>query len=125
MQIPGIGLAATHTAGAGACDNAQPVRPAPSRLVRAAQEFEAQMMKELLQPVSGDGALFSEESSGSGPGGILGEFAGEALGQALSRDGGFGIARRIVGQLDHSGNQNSIGKVTTKCTGNTVLGTAE
>ena len=45
-----------------------------------------------------------------GSGGALGEFASEALGQALSQRGGFGIADRIVKELSHSGNRNESGK---------------
>ncbi len=83
--------------------------PSP-RLVRAAHEFEGQMMKELLKPMtSGDaltGAEDSDSDSGAGSGGALGEFASEALGKALSERGGFGIADRIVRELSHSGNQH-------------------
>ncbi len=75
------------------------------RLVRAAHEFEAQMMKELLKPMSSSSGLTGDESdSSSGSGGALGEFAQEALGRALSERGGFGIASSIVRQLSHSGN---------------------
>ncbi len=72
------------------------------RLVRAAQEFEAQMMKELLKPMTGQDALTGEETEAGGDAGAtgaLGEFASEALGQAISRHGGFGIADRIVQDL--------------------------
>lgn len=70
------------------------------RLAKAAHEFEAQMMKELVRPVIGD------EDNESGSGGALTEFAGEALGQSLSRAGGFGIADRIV---------SSISRIETGC----------
>src|SRR5271167_4520239 len=76
------------------------------RLVRAAHEFEAQVMKELLKPMSAGNALTGEdEDSGmdSGSGGALGEFASEALGRALSQQGGFGLASHIVQDLSHSG----------------------
>ena len=84
------------------------------RLVRAAQEFEAQMMKELLKPMTGQDALTGETSrrGDSGATGALGEFASEALGQALSRHGGFGIADRIVHELSRSGHASAHGKVT-------------
>ena len=63
------------------------------RLVRAAHEFEAQMMKELLKPMTdADGLDGRGRRLGFGSGGALGEFASEALGQALSEQGGFGIA---------------------------------
>jgi Rod binding domain-containing protein len=75
------------------------------RLVKAAHEFEAQMMKELLKPMTGgDDALGEENDMGSG--GILGEFGSEALGQALSEHGGLGIASNIVRSLTHSGNSS-------------------
>ncbi len=99
----------------------------PPRLVRAAQEFEGMMMKELLKPMTASGGWTAGDQDGddSGPGSALGEFAGEALGQAISRQGGFGIANRIVAQLSHSDNGLKAGKVTEKMHGNTVMGAAE
>ena len=92
---------------------------ASPRLVRAAQEFEGQMMKELLKPMTdGDGLTGTDDDSDSGAGseGALGEFASQALGQSLSQHGGFGMANRIVHELSHSGhqpgNQVESGKVT-------------
>jgi Rod binding domain-containing protein len=80
----------------------QPV-PASSpqpRLVQAAHEFEAQMMKELLRPLTRvedhDG-----DDSDVGSGGALADFAVEALGQSLSTRGGLGIATSIVHSLSH------------------------
>jgi Rod binding domain-containing protein len=96
-----------------------PAQPAPTpspRLVHAAHEFEGQMMKELLKPMTdGDpltGADDAGSDSGAGSGGALSEFGSEALGQALSQRGGFGIANSIVRQLSHSGNQAGTAKVT-------------
>jgi Rod binding domain-containing protein len=88
--------------------------PSP-RLVRAAHEFEGQMMKELLKPMTNGDALTGTEEdsdSGAGSGGALGEFASEALGQSLSERGGFGIADRIIKELSHTGNRHESGKVT-------------
>jgi Rod binding domain-containing protein len=99
--------------------NGVEVRPESAvspRLVRAAQEFEAQMMKELLKPMTGKDALTgetAEEGGDSGATGALGEFASEALGQALSRNGGFGIADRIVHELSRSGHASAYGKAAT------------
>jgi hypothetical protein len=72
------------------------------RLVKAAHEFEAQLMKEILKPMAADGALFSETGDADSCG-ILGEFAAEALGRALSEHGGLGIGNSIVRSLSHSG----------------------
>ncbi|MGA9585400.1 MAG: hypothetical protein WBQ95_08745 [Terracidiphilus sp.] len=71
----------------------------PPRLVRAAHEFEAQLMKELLKPMT-NGATLDGDDQGSG--GVLADFATEALGQALSQHGGLGIATNIL----HSLSQN-------------------
>ena len=67
-------------------------------LVQAAHEFEAQMMKELIRPITS----CDEGDDQIGSGGPLSEFAGEALGQALSRAGGFGIADRIMASLSQT-----------------------
>ena len=88
--------------------------PSP-RLVRAAHEFEAQMMKELLEPLASSGSsLEGEESeeSASGSAGALGTFASEALGQAISAAGGLGIADRILKTLSYSGISSEGGKGT-------------
>ncbi|MGH9562848.1 MAG: hypothetical protein ACRD3S_15455 [Terracidiphilus sp.] len=80
----------------------------------AAHEFEGQMMKELLKPMTAGDALTGADDdtdSGAGSGGALSEFASETLGQALSKRGGFGIANRIIGELSHTGNQDGNGKV--------------
>ncbi len=83
------------------------------RLVRAAQEFEAQMMKELLKPMTSDSALTGEDAdSEAGSGGALCEFASESLGRALSAGGGFGIAHRLIADLSHSGNRSTTAPVT-------------
>ena len=80
--------------------------PSP-RLVSAAHEFEAAMMKELIAPLQpGHDLLGGENEEGSAS--ALGSFAGEALGKAISEHGGLGIAKSILHQLDresnHSGN---------------------
>jgi Rod binding domain-containing protein len=116
----------TSTADAGGAIQSGSLQTPQPRLVRAAHEFEAQMMKELLKPMtSGDGLTGEEEDSGSGTGGALGEFASEALGRALSERGGLGIANAIVGDLSHSGNKSEGGKVTGKLHGDAVMKTFE
>jgi Rod binding domain-containing protein len=66
-------------------------------------------MKELMAPltrgasvpgVGGSGCGDDDQESGSA--GALGEFAAEALGQALSAAGGFGIANQILGEIGHA-----------------------
>jgi Rod binding domain-containing protein len=71
------------------------------RLVQAAHEFEAQLMKELLKPMmNGTGPDGEEADPGSG--GALADFATDALGQALSKHGGLGIATNIIHSLSRS-----------------------
>src|SRR4051794_33094151 len=85
------------------------------RLIRAAHEFEGQMLKELLKPLTATDGLTgagSGDDSEDSAGGILGEFASEALGKALSEHGGFGIADRILGQLAASGHHSGASGVT-------------
>jgi Rod binding domain-containing protein len=93
------------------------------RLVRAAHEFEAQMVKELLKPLTaGDGLTGSDGDSGST--GAVGDYAGEALGRALSEAGGFGIASRIISQVSgnsQSGNQPLVAPVTANLSVDTAV----
>ena len=77
-----------------------------ARLTNAAHEFEGQMMKELLKPMTSSDPLTGEEDS-EGSAGALGEFAAEALGKALSEQGGLGIAKKIVADLTHFGNKRA------------------
>lgn len=72
------------------------------RLVKASHEFEAQMMKELLKPLSSNaGFMGSDDDADTGSSAALGEYATEALGQALSNQGGLGISHRILQDLSH------------------------
>jgi Rod binding domain-containing protein len=96
------------------------IAPQP-RLVHAAHEFEAQMMQELLKPMTRGNGLDGEEGAASGSGSTLSEFASEALGKALSERGGFGIAKSIIHQLSHSGNGPVTARVTKNSSSNTVV----
>lgn len=105
MQMAGIGVGISSRGMQGG--------PSP-QLVRAAHEFEGQMMKELLKPMTaGDGLTGTDDDNDSAEGSssALGEFASETLGQALSERGGFGIATSIVRELSQAGNQHKNGKV--------------
>lgn len=73
-----------------------------AKLARSAHEFEASLMAELLKPLQGGDALTGEDSDGggAGSGGALAGFASESLARAISEKGGFGIADRILHQLE-------------------------
>jgi Rod binding domain-containing protein len=112
--VSGIAAAAM---GPGAAASA----PMPSpRLVRAAHEFEVQMMKELLRPMTESGSLTGDVDECGGAG-TLGEFASESLAGALSASGGLGIAGRILSEVSRSGNSSKnssvIEKRNTDCAG--------
>ena len=115
-----IGAATSVTSHASSAVTPQP------RLVKAAHEFEAQMMQELLKPMTGGNGLDGEDSdTSSGSGGALGAFATEAFGRGLSEHGGFGIANGIVRQLTPKGNTSVTAHVTGDLHGNTVMRTHE
>ena len=106
LQIPGVSQPAASSATSPASSPGSPT-PQP-RLVKAAHEFEAAMMKELMAPLEpGHDSLDGGEDA-DGSVSALGSFAGEALGKAISEHGGFGIAKSIIRQLtaigNHSGN---------------------
>ena len=96
---------------------ATPITPQPAtvnsepRLIRAAREFEGQMLKELLKPLTATDGLTGGASDGNSNG-VLSEFASEALGRALSDRGAFGIADRILHQFSGSGNPAGSDAVT-------------
>jgi Rod binding domain-containing protein len=121
MQLGSIHLDAAKGAAAGPASS----MPSP-KLVSAAHEFEAQMMKELLEPMTGKDALTGEDADSGGDAGAtgaLGEFASQALGQALSRAGGFGMANRIIQDLSHIGNKSGTGKVSGDLHSNSAIKT--
>jgi len=114
MQVEVIGAGGTH--------GQEATAPSP-RLVRAAHEFEAQMMNELLKPMTGEDSLTGDDESqdsglvsGSGSDGTLADFASEALGQALSNRGGFGIADKIIRELTPAAGPKVTPEVGSKVT---------
>ena len=86
--------------------------PTPQpRLVKAAHEFEAQMMKELLKPMT-ESASMTGDKDDEGSTGALGSYASESLARSLSDHGGLGIANQIIRDLSHSSNRKVTGAVT-------------
>lgn len=72
------------------------------RLISAAHEFEACLMKEFLKPLQQD-SLFADEGDmtdddAGGSAGTLMSYGAEVMAKAISEHGGFGIAQKI---LDH------------------------
>ena len=75
------------------------------RVAKAAQEFEASLMKELLRPLQQQNGVFGGEQESEGSNDALSSFASDALAGAISSHGGFGIARQIV---EHLGSAKTI-----------------
>jgi Rod binding domain-containing protein len=74
------------------------------KLEHSAHEFEASLMAELLKPLEeSDGLTGQASEDAAGSSGALAGFAAESLARAISERGGFGIADRILHQLEHSG----------------------
>jgi Rod binding domain-containing protein len=92
LESQGVGL---QNASAAAGQTRDP------RLERSAHEFEASLMAELLKPLQEGDGLTGEEG-GAGSGGALAGFASQSLARAISERGGFGIAGRILHQLESS-----------------------
>jgi peptidoglycan hydrolase FlgJ len=114
-QLNGLtpGLSPLGTS-AGAAQLAGPV-PQP-RLVKAAHEFEAAMMKELMTPLEPGHDQLGGDGDDTGSSSALSSFAGEALGKALSEHGGFGIATKIIHQLTAGSNHSGKSPVPRKST---------
>jgi Rod binding domain-containing protein len=95
LESQGVGL--QHTSAA-----AGQIRD--PRLERSAHEFEASLMAELLKPLQEGDGLTGEDNDegGAGSGGALAGFASQSLARAISERGGFGIADRILHQLELS-----------------------
>lgn len=81
---------------------------ASPQLVKAANDFEANFLGELLKPMRenplfGDGSGLGGDSLGSdGPGGAMGtigNLASEAFAQAIAKQGGLGIAKQVLAEL--------------------------
>lgn len=97
MQLHAMQGMATMGAQGSAAGAAKP----SARLVKAAHEFEGQLMEQLLKPMTDSDGLTGDSVSGSA--GALGSFAAAALGRALSAEGGLGLADHIIRSLTPHG----------------------
>jgi peptidoglycan hydrolase FlgJ len=80
-------------------------RQKQTKLVDAAQQFEASMLQELLKPMHGqqDGWGDTEEKDTASD--TISGFGAEAMAKAISKRGGFGIAKQVISQVnrEHDG----------------------
>src|SRR5271170_7746733 len=80
-----------------------------AKLVDAAQQFEATMLQELLKPLQhGQDSWGGEENGDDGSGSdTITSFGTEAMAKAMSKGGGFGIAKQIISKVTLEHQQNS------------------
>ena len=71
-----------------------------AKLVDAAQQFEASMLQELLKPMQhGQDSWGGEVKSDDSASDTISSFGTEAIPKAISKGGGFGIAKQIVAKV--------------------------
>ena len=71
-----------------------------TKLVDAAQQFEAMMLQELLKPMRGGADSWGgEEKSEDSASETISSFGSEAFAKAISKGGGFGIAKQVISQV--------------------------
>jgi flagellar protein FlgJ len=83
-------------------------RAKQARLVDAAQQFEATMLQELLKPLQhGKSGWCDDEKSDDSSTDSISSFGTEAVAKAISKGGGFGIAKQIVSKVTMEHQRNS------------------
>jgi flagellar protein FlgJ len=83
-------------------------RQKQAKLVDAAQQFEAMMLQELLKPMQhGQSGWGEEEKNDDSASDTMSSFGTESIAKAISKGGGFGIARRVVRQVTQERQQHS------------------
>lgn len=85
-----------------------------AKLVDAAQQFEATMLQELLKPMqhgqdSWGGEMKSDDDASTD---AISSFGTEAMAKAISKGGGFGIAKQIVSKVTLEHQQHSEKKIS-------------
>lgn len=79
-----------------------------AKLSDAAQEFEATMLQELLKPMQhGQDSWGGDEKSDDTTFDTMSSFGAETMAKAISKGGGFGIARQVVLQITSQHEQRS------------------
>ena len=83
-------------------------RQKQAKLVDAAQQFEATMLQELLKPMQhGQSSWAGEEKSDDSASDTMSSFGTESIAKAISKGGGFGIARSVVKQVTQEHQRHS------------------
>ena len=78
------------------------------KLTDSAQQFEATMLQELLKPMQhGQSSWGGDEESDNSSKDTISSFGTEAVAKAISKGGGFGIAKQIVSKVTLEHQRNS------------------
>jgi Rod binding domain-containing protein len=91
----GAAAAGSTAAGAGTAEH--------RKLVDAAQQFEGMLLQEMLKPMREHGfgqGESDDKDEGSGFGDTLTSFGTEQMATAISKGGGFGVAKKVVEQVE-------------------------
>ena len=84
-----------------------------AKLVDAAQQFEATMLQELLKPLQhGQSSWGGEERGDDSASDTISSFGTEAIAKAISKGGGFGIAKQIVSKVTLEHERSSEKKIS-------------
>ena len=80
-----------------------------AKLVDAAQQFEAMMLQEMLKPMRGgkDSWAGDDKSDSDSASDTISSLGTEAFAKAISKGGGFGIARQVISQVKLEHQRNS------------------
>jgi peptidoglycan hydrolase FlgJ len=76
-------------------------RQKQAKLADAAQQFEASMLQELLKPMHGEPDSWGDTDEKDTASDTISGFGTEAMAKAISKGGGFGIATRVISQVNH------------------------
>ena len=84
-----------------------------AKLTDAAQQFEAMMLQEMLKPMRGgqDSWGGDDKRDGDSASDTIKNFGTEAFAKAISKGGGFGIAKQVISQVKLEHQKNSEKKV--------------
>jgi flagellar protein FlgJ len=91
MQILSAAMQLEHAKQAG--------NTASPQLRQAANGFEASFLQELLKPMSEDAMFGGANSDSTGSMGTVSSMAAQALADGIAKDGGLGIAKRVLAEL--------------------------
>jgi len=84
-----------------------------AKLADAAQQFEATMLQEMLKPMQhGQDSWGGEVKSDDSATDTISSFGTESVAKAISKAGGFGLAKQIIAKVTTEHQRNSEKKIS-------------